>query len=230
MLLKQPTSHERILCLRCLRSQKTCYCKRVRPFHSRFQFVLLQHPREYRNSIGTARMVHHCIKNSQLIVGMEFSENREVNQLISDPNNHCVVLYPSENSTNISLQSPDESESTFPKGKNHIIFVMDGTWSCAKKMLNRSQNLSQLPQICFTPQKQSEYRIRQQPNANCLSTLEAVHRILELLDPSVHRLHLLEVFRFMVEQQIHHFQINQKPSSLQSSPLPTGRPSRTNRI
>jgi DTW domain-containing protein len=187
----------RTLCLRCLRSQLTCYCKQVRPFRSKLQFVILQHPLEHRNSIGTARITHHCLENSQLIAGLEFGENVQVNELIADPENYCVVLYPGPNSRNISEQG-----SGLPVDKKGVIFVIDGTWSCAKKMVHRSPNLSRLPQICFTPQKPSEYRIRQQPKAYCLSTLEAVHQVLEILNPEVGRDNLLEVFRSMIEKQV----------------------------
>lgn len=196
----------RNLCLRCLRAEVTCYCKHVRSFRSRFQLVLLQHPREYRNSIGTARITHHCIENSKLIAGAEFDQNQEVNQLLADPKNHCIVLYPGLNSINISQLSPAEIEESFPVGKTPVIFIIDGTWNCAKKMLIRSPKLNQLPQICFTPETGSNYRIRKQPDPQYLSTIEATHRLLTLLDPAVNPANLLEVFEKMVDRQIEFFQ------------------------
>src|SRR4051812_2892075 len=111
----------RVICRRCLKSEITCYCKRVRPFRSRLQFVLLQHPLEYRKSIGTARMTYHCVENSLLILGTDFNENPEVNQLIGNPENHCVVLYPGKDSYNISELrdlSRSGAESLFPEAKN----------------------------------------------------------------------------------------------------------------
>jgi len=39
-------------------------------------------------------MAHLTIENSLLIPGTDFDENEEVNRLIADPENHCVVLYP----------------------------------------------------------------------------------------------------------------------------------------
>ncbi len=196
---------DRVLCRRCLRPEVTCYCSEVRPLRSRFQFILLQHPLEHRNCIGTARMAHHCLENSKLILGTDFDENPQVMELIADPANYCVVLYPGRDSLNISLESPAETEKRFPVGKNWVIFVIDGTWFCAKKMLRRSPRLCLLPQICFTPKTASEYRIRQQPNAQCLSTIEAVHHLIEVLDPGVNPANLLEVFRGMVERQLKFF-------------------------
>jgi DTW domain-containing protein YfiP len=196
----------RVLCLRCLRPETTCYCREVQPIRSRFQFVLLQHPLEHRNGIGTARMTHHCLENSKLILGTDFDDNPQIRELLVNPDNYCVVLYPGQNSINISLESTTETEGRFPAGKNWIIFVIDGTWFCAKKMLRRSPQLSLLPQICFTPKTGSEYKIRQQPHAQCLSTIEAVHHLIEVLDPQVNPANLLEVFRGMVARQLKFFQ------------------------
>jgi DTW domain-containing protein YfiP len=197
-----PTRKNRVLCLRCLRSESTCYCQEVRPVRSRFQFILLQHPLEHRNCIGTARMTHHCLENSRLILGTAFDKDPQVIELTSNPDNHCVVLYPGPNSVNISLESETQTENRFPVGKNRVIFVIDGTWFCAKKMLRQSPNLSSLPQICFTPKSGSEYKIRQQPHPQCLSTIEAVHHLIEVLDPKVNPANLLEVFRSMVARQL----------------------------
>jgi len=169
---------------------------------SRFQFVLLQHPLEHRNGIGTARMAHHCLENSKLILGASFDDNVQVNSLIADSENHCVVLYPGNDSINITQESPSETEKRFPVGKNRVIFVIDGTWFCAKKMLRKSLQLSLLPQICFTPKAGSEYKIRQQPHPQCLSTIEAVHYLIEHLDPGVDPSNLMNVFRGMVARQL----------------------------
>ena len=190
---------ERDLCFRCLKPKLTCYCSQVRAFSVKPCFVLLQHPIERKRSVGTARMAHLCIKNSQLIPGREFDHNLEVNRLIDDPGNYCVVLYPGPKSRDIGLASGSEIS---PAHLKLVIFVIDGTWGTAKTMLNKSERLLKLPRICFTPERESEYKFRQQPEKHCLSTIEAVHRMIELLDPSASPGNLLEVFRSMVEQQV----------------------------
>jgi DTW domain-containing protein YfiP len=83
-----------------------------------------------------------------------------------------------------------------------VVFVIDGTWACAKTMVSRSRNLMSLPQICFTPARTSEYQFRRQPHALCLSTIEAVHQILEILEPEVDPSPLIELFRNMVKKQV----------------------------
>ncbi|MBC7691219.1 MAG: DTW domain-containing protein [Methylotenera sp.] len=193
---------ERVLCLRCLKSELTCYCAQVRPFESDLQFILLQHPLERKRSIGTARMTHLCIRNSRLIAGVAFDDHPQVNELLENSGNHCVVLFPSENSLNVSRLPPAEVKSGFPADRKLVIFVIDGTWANAKSMMRRSTKLSALPQICFTHEKESEYKIRKQPAKYCLSTIEAVHLLIEILEPQVDSSILLEVFRTMVSQQV----------------------------
>jgi DTW domain-containing protein YfiP len=192
----------RNLCSQCLKSEVFCYCKELKPFRSNVVIALLQHPLERRRTVGTARMAHLTIENSLLIPGIDFDENEEVNRLIADPKNHCVVLYPGRRSLNISTLPQNEIQNAFPKDKTLIIFVIDGTWACAKTMVSRSKNLLKLPQICFTPARASEYQFRRQPKPVCLSTIEAVHQILEILEPEIDSSPLIELFRNMVKKQV----------------------------
>lgn len=149
-------------------------------------------------------MAQLCIENSTLIIGREFDDNAELLRLIADPGNYCSVLYPGAEARNIGLESREEIESGFPSGRTPVIIVIDGTWKIAKKMLRRSRGLSCLPRLCFTPESPSEYRIRQQPHVHCLSTIEAIHRVLRILDPDTDPSPLLDVFRGMVAEQVRH--------------------------
>jgi DTW domain-containing protein YfiP len=59
--------------------------------------------------------------------------------------------------------------------------LLDATWGGARKLLRLSPSLQQLPRIMFTPTAPSRYIIKQQPQEGCLSTLEAVHELLLVL-------------------------------------------------
>ncbi len=196
----------RAICLQCLKSQVTCYCGEIKKFKTKFKIILLQHPMERRKAIGTARMTHLAIENSTLIVGKDFNDNPQVNALLRNPELYCVVLFPGPQSLNLSLLPQHERTTWFPTEKQLVILVIDGTWASAKRMLRQSPNLLELPQICFTPQRPSEYKIRQQPKEHCVSSIEAVHQLLEILEPATRADHLLELFRGMVELQIRCFE------------------------
>lgn len=114
-----------------------------------------------------------------------------------------MMLYPGPQSANLSLMSADQKTSINPSEKKLTIFVIDGTWHTAKKMVNVSENLRQMPRICFTPDKPSAFRVRKQPRPECYSTIEAIHQTIDLLSPQNRKHdHLLYVFNKMVARQI----------------------------
>ena len=66
-------------------------------------------------------------------------------------------------------------------GKNPHVFILDGTWPCARKMLKLSKNLQRLRRVSFDNTIQSKFIIKQQPESLCLSTIESVYTVLNLL-------------------------------------------------
>lgn len=207
LLLKTPKY--RSICPTCTQPDFGCYCHNIRPFDSKINFVILIHPIEVKRRIATGKMSHLCLQNSHLIKGQNYSDNSTVNRLIEDPEYHSVMLYPGPTSKNLSLMFEPEKTNLFPADKKLRIFVLDGTWATAKKMIRQSENLKGLPRICFSPSKPSNFRVRKQPSANCYSTIEAIHHTIELLGESQGfdlqtRRHdnLINVFDYMVEKQL----------------------------
>lgn len=207
--LKQVPKY-RIVCQTCTQPDFGCYCAQVKPFDAKINFVVLIHPIEVKRRIATGRMSHQILQNSYLIKGQDYSYNDQVNDLIDDSNYHSVILYPGPSSTNLTMLSENEKQILFPLNKKLRIFVIDGTWATARKMIRQSQNLKRLPRICFSPTKPSNFRVRKQPDANCYSTIEAIHHTIELIGASqgfnvAKREHdqLLHVFDYMVERQLH---------------------------
>jgi DTW domain-containing protein YfiP len=170
----------RQLCYRCFRPKKNCLCSDINAFDTRTRFVILMHPKEARKvKLGTGRLTHLCLKNSEILLGVDFTEDQRINRLIKDPANYPVILYPGENSTDISeFPFPDSDADQ----KKILVFVVDASWTLAKKMLKLSTNLHDLPKIHFRPQGPSRYVIKQQPHPNCLSTIESVYFLLQELD------------------------------------------------
>lgn len=196
-------------CPQCLRSPRTCYCDELRPFDPKIQFVILIHGREAQKRIATGRMAHLSLENSLLVSGYDYSANAKVNALLSNEKNHCAVLYPGEGSLDLGSVEPRARPSLFPREKNLVVFVIDGTWITARKTMQRSENLQKLPRICFQPARPSNFRVRKQPQENFFSTIEAIHETIELIGPArgfdtATREHdsLLRVFDAMVDQQI----------------------------
>lgn len=200
----------RAVCRKCRKAESTCYCSRLRPFAAGPRFVVLIHPKEHRKRVGTGRLTHLAISNSELIEGVDFTQNERVNRILADPENWPLVLYPGQGALDITEGAAAKLEAAVPHGRKLVVFVIDGTWFCAKKMLRVSANLKKLPQLCFLPPHESRYQIRRQPGEICFSTVEAVHFVIDQLaqsrrwqsEPGYDN--LLEVFQYMVGQQISH--------------------------
>lgn len=206
---KSSEFRHRELCPRCVQPGFSCYCPHLNPIDCKIKFVILIHPIEVRRRIATGRMAYLCLQNSVLIDGQDFSYNKQVNEIIQNPDHQSVVLYPGKESFNISSLPQVELQSLIQPRKQLVIFVIDGTWATAKKTMNRSENLKALPKICFTPQQLSQFRVRKQPDPNCFSTIEAIHQTIDLLGSSVgfsvqqrSHDHLLYVFDKMVQRQL----------------------------
>ncbi len=196
----------RNLCTTCLQPEFGCYCSLIQPIDCAINFVILIHPIEAKRRIATGRMSHLCLSGSHLIKGHNYTDHKELNALIDDPKYQTVILYPGQQSVNVSEMSYEQREEKFLTTKKLRILVIDGTWATAKKMLYQSENLKKVPRICFSPLRPSNFRVRKQPKSHCYSTIEAIHHTIDLFQgasmiPRQHD-HLLEVFDSMVEKQL----------------------------
>ena len=81
--------------------------------------------------------------------------------------------------------------------------VVDGTWSNAKKVVEKCPILSRLPRLKFFPDRPGNYRIRKEPEEHCLATIEATAFVLEKLERAPARFTpILSAFDAMVERQL----------------------------
>jgi DTW domain-containing protein len=169
-------------CYRCFWPKPLCWCPSIAPMATRTKFVFLMHPKEFKQEkAATGRLTHLCLSNSEVHMGVEFDRNETVQALLADPRNFPVLLYPGETARNLSAGALTASELG---ERQLVVFLLDGTWSCARKMLKLSPSLQQLPRVMFTAAHRSRYIIKQQPQEGCLSTLEATHELLLALERS----------------------------------------------
>jgi len=162
-----------------MRPSSTCICKHISPFKTKARFIILMHPKEYKKEKnGTGHMTKLQLKNSEIIVGVDFTNNNRVNEILTKEKN-SFLLYPGKDNFNLSIRESSEINSFM--GTNPHIFILDGTWPCARKMLKLSKNLQNLKRVSFDNKIKSKFIIKQQPNSLCLSTIESVYTVLNLL-------------------------------------------------
>jgi DTW domain-containing protein YfiP len=197
-------------CFTCFWPVQHCLCARIKPFDTATRFVLLMHPKEAkRERNGTGRISRATLRNSELIIGVDFTENERVKALIADPGNLCMVLYPGQTSINVSEDDLAPVLAEKARGRRLVLFLIDGTWQCAKKMMTLSLNIRALPRLSFTATHESIFEIKEQPAPYCLSTLESIHHFLVEADrrgleglPGRPQDNLLDVFRHTIQFNI----------------------------
>lgn len=164
-------------CYNCNRPKKSCLCKYINQIQTNTKFVILMHPKEFKKTKNnTGKLTQLSLQNSQIHVGIDFSDNEKINTLIDNTNNNCYVLYPSDTSIKLNHENIKE------KNKDIVIFIIDSTWPCSNKILRLSKNLQKLPKVSFEHNKISQYKIKTQPNELSLSTIESTLCVLELLN------------------------------------------------
>lgn len=204
--------NQRDACLGCNRVKNLCFCSDIKPFEIEPLIVQLVHPKEVKRTIGTFRIVKLSLTNSIWIRGWgeDFDQNQKLLSLVNDPVHYPMILYPGEDSLNISALTHDELKQKIPAGKRLVIFVIDGTWATARQMIQRSKVIQSLPKLSFDVNSPSIYEFRRQPEKFCLSTVEAVSVLIEnlkqkgLCSPTPHDGHLalIQSFKTLVHSQL----------------------------
>lgn len=162
------------------------------------------HPMEFKKEkVGTGRFSHLILQNSEVLVDINFDENKRLKEILSDEEYETFVLYPG----NITIDlGTDELKSKTSKKAQFI--VIDGTWPCVKKMMKLSTCLHNIPRVSFKADRISEFKVKHQPMPGCLSTVESIHQVLMDLnrmgmeDTKAQHDNLMDVFRYTVNQQM----------------------------
>lgn len=189
-------------CYTCRKPQVSCYCKELHPVSSRPRIVILMHPLEARHPVGTGRLAHRCLQNSKLWVGTRFDERSELASLIRDPGVNPLLLFPGAESLSLDALDDGKRSELLDPAREPVVIVLDATWSIANKMLRQSPVLQGIPRVSFGPGPRSGFLVRRQPRPECLSSLEAIHRVLCLLDRPDHYAEMIRVFESMVSRQL----------------------------
>jgi len=192
--VKRASFHARALCERCRRPVGVCVCAHLPELAPRTKVLVVQHPREQRMAIGTAQMAARCLAGSKVVVGTHVETHPEVVKALHDPARRPVLLWPGPDAKDLATDPP-----TGPI----TLFVVDGTWSTASKLVKLNPAIAALPRYGINPTVPSQYRIRREPRAECLSTIEAISNALGLLegDPAPYEA-MLVPFRAMIDAQI----------------------------
>jgi hypothetical protein len=143
------------------------------------------------------------LSNSSLHVGLDFSADRGLREALGRSDAPAILLYPSGDAKDLAAEPPAGPVT---------LVVIDGTWWQASKLFKLNPFLHELPRYGLAPSEESRYRIRKEPAAHCLSTIEALEAALSVLEQRPDGLpELLAPFDTMVETQLDFVAREQRP-------------------
>lgn len=169
------------------------------------RIVLLMHPKENRRQkCNTGRLMSLNLENSEILPGVCFEDDARFRELMGDPLNFPVLLYPGRDALDVAGGG---LKAALPAGRRLVVFIVDATWHCSKTIVRMTPALRRLPRLSIRPLSPSRFTIKRQPAPWCLSTIEAAHELLLALeaaglDEYPDKRRLLAVFQAMQDFQI----------------------------
>jgi len=154
--------------------------------------LVLQHPDEARHPLNTARLAVLGLRHAELLIGEHFPE---LAGIIASAE-HASLLFPVKDE---NVLAPAKA---LGGNGSSLLIVPDGTWRKARKIIHANPVLNTLPRFGLPPGEPSEYRVRKASEPAAVSTIEAIVRALEILEPRRDFQPLLKPFRVLVEQQV----------------------------
>lgn len=178
--------------------------------------LILQHPQEPDQALGTAALAHAALPESTLTIGLSWPNLKKALGYDVHPGNWAVLYLGSGIKGPIPARAPrpsSEAKSTpeiclvnkqgVPLANSAQVLseveglvVLDGTWSQAKALWWRNAWLLKLRRAVLLPTRASLYGpLRKEPRRECLSTIESIALSLAALgEPDTVRTELQQLF------------------------------------
>lgn len=152
------------------------------PVETGLKFILLMHPKEAkRQRTGTGRLSHLCLPDSEIIMGLDFTEKnaagRRLFELLGDSKYLPLLLYPGDGAW--KAKSPALKEAA--AGKILMPILIDATWFCSRKILQHNPFLLDLPKMSFAGNYRSIFTFKHEPRPECVSTIETCYYLIKEL-------------------------------------------------
>ncbi|WP_299773070.1 tRNA-uridine aminocarboxypropyltransferase [uncultured Pseudoteredinibacter sp.] len=173
--MNQSNSTKRKTCQSCHRPASNCICDLAHKIDNHVKVHLLQHPKEAKHPKGSAILLQLSLENIETWQGERFPD---LETELSNESYYDLLLYPELE--NPSQKGSGKSSSRKPEQTTRL-WVLDGTWKKAYKILQLNPVLQKLPKVSPSDFEKSQYKIRKAPKKGQLSTLEACcHTLAEM--------------------------------------------------
>jgi DTW domain-containing protein YfiP len=175
-------------CYRCHKPAVTCVCGALARVANRTPVLVVQHPREAFHPFGTVRFLRLGLERVEVVVAEP--PDQPLSLVLPEG---AALLYPGPGAR--ILAPGVEPPST--------LVLLDGTWPQVKALYRANPALRALPCYALELPTPSAYRIRREPKASYMATLEALVAALRAFEPDTPGLDgLIAAFTGMVETQL----------------------------
>ncbi len=168
-------------CFGCRMPPFACFCAQVPRIVTRIRIVVIRHCAEVVRTSNTGRVVARALVNSALV-------DHGLSGLPVDLSPHirpdAMVLFP----------VPAPSLEREPPS---TLFVLDGSWSHARRMRWRIPAVAELPSLSLPAPAIAPMRIRRAPQPEQLATIEAVAAALDFFGEPGPAAELRDLFALM---------------------------------
>ena len=165
-----------VACQRCGFTHQ-CICSLIPTLESSVNIALLTHENELQRDTNTGKLLQQTLSNCRSYVWQRKSAPTDLMAMINDDAIQALLLFPSEQSIEVSEVTKD-----YPVESRKLLFiVLDATWQEAKKMMNKSPWLKDIPQVHLTPNLDSAYTLRRNQDSGHLCTCEVGSLLLSQL-------------------------------------------------
>jgi DTW domain-containing protein YfiP len=192
-------------CEHCKKPRSICVCDRLPKLDTHTRVLVLQHPQEGHEDLGTVPLLERALTQCVVKVGLSWASlSHALGEEVE--NSRWAVIYP----TKVEEGVPEEDVQLLdkkgrardPSARIDGVVVLDGSWSQAKTLWWRNAWLLKLGRIVVAPREPSIYgKLRKEPRREFVSTLEAVADVLVTLgEPEEVRNQLRRAMRTMVQR------------------------------
>ena len=154
--------------------QFNCICSLLPNLSSEHSIMLLMHPNELARNTNTGKLLQQCkLKVKQAIWDRKQPPSELITHL-EDSSLYPVLLFPSKE----SLTLEQVAEQSQQQSRKPLFIILDATWQEARKMINKSRWLENVPMMGIATQGDSHYQLRRNQQQGNLCTFEIAAQLL----------------------------------------------------
>jgi DTW domain-containing protein YfiP len=177
---------------RGMSAEPTDFAEDIAVIANRVAVVILQHPQEKKEALGTAALAAQSFKRATLKVGLSWPSLTNVLGRSVDPKRWAVLYLGSakagELAAGLEVVVVDRQGAVLADQRAALagiegVIVLDGSWSQAKALWWRNAWLLKCRRIVLGPRRPSRYgKLRREPRRDALSTIEAAAFLVSRLE------------------------------------------------